>query len=350
MAARRVRRPATPARRASAAGRALRDASLRALAAGTLLSLAAAALAQTESQVTLTRKDTTIVVTLKAQYADGARFIGNNPNCQSGMRQTLLYGPDPGYVDTRVGNDTELRSNVAIVLSPDATAGGNAAGGNAAGGNAAGGNAAGGNAGSGNVGGDAAGGGTAGGGAAGGTSGGASGGPADAAPTTAAGEDQTLELYDGTVTLDRPGCIDTEQRTQRPSVTLVQGRTTVKGTRFFLDQGSDTGTMDGPIELVRAAAGDSPSLTATADSMQFDTQTRHATLLGNVKVTSQDRVTTADSLELDEAAGVALLAGSPAKSTKGKDVLEGSRLRYYLNNNDVVVLGKVHGDLEVNIP
>ncbi len=345
MAARRVRHPAASAgppaaraRRASAAGRALPNAPLRALLtatllAGMLLALAPAALAQTESQVTLTRKDTTIVVTLKAQYADGARFIGNNPNCQSGMRQTLLYGPDPGYVDTRVGNDTELRSNVAIVLTPEATGSGTTAAGAA---------------GSGAAGGNAPGSGASGSGASGATASGAT--APGASTTTAAGEDQTLELYDGTVTLDRPGCIDTEQRTQQPSVTMVQGRTTVKGTRFFLDQGSDTGTMDGPIELVRAAAGDSPSLTATADSMQFDTQTRHATLLGDVKVTSENRVTTADSLQLDEAAGVALLAGSPAKSTKGKDVLEGSRLRYYLNNNDVVVLGKVHGDLEVNIP
>jgi len=241
-----------------------------------------------------------------------------------------------------VGNDTELRSNVAIVLSPEATAGGTAASGAAAGG--ASGSAA-----------SGAAGGAAGGSAAGGASGSAAGasaagGATAASSTAAAGENQTLELYDGTVTLDRPGCIDTQQRAKKPSVTLVQGRTTVKGTRFFLGRGSDTGTMDGPIELVRAAAGDSPALTATADSMQFDTQTRHATLLGDVKVTSQDRVTTADSLALDEAAGVALLAGSPAKSTKGKDVLEGSRLRYYLNNNDVVVLGKVHGDLEVNIP
>ncbi len=292
MGARRVPHPAADGRRTAAPARAVRLAR-RALGAVGALLLASTALAQTESQVTLTRKDTTIVVTLKAQYADGARFIGNNPNCQTGKRQALLYGPAPGYVDTRVGKDTELRSNVAIVLTPEQAAGGSNA---------------------------------------------------------AAGEDQTLELYDGTVTLDRPGCIGSEQRTKAPSVTMVQGRTTVRGTRFFLDQGSDTGTMDGPIELVRAAAGDSPALTASADSMRFDTQTRHATLMGNVKVTSQDRVTTADSLELDEAAGVALLAGSPARSTQGKDVLEGSRLRYYLNNNDVVVLGGVHGDLDVSIP
>ncbi len=257
-------------------------------AAAVSLALAPAAAAQTESQVTLKRKDTDIVVTLKARYADGARFIGNNPNCQTGMRQTLLYGPDPGYVDTRVGSDTELRSNVAIVLTPDGA--------------------------------------------------------------TAGGEQQTLELYDGTVNLSRPGCIDSEQRATAASVTLVQGRTTVKGTRFFLDQGTDTGTMDGPITLDRAADGASPALTATADTMTFDTQTRHATLHGNVRVTSQDRVTTADTLELDEAAGLALMTGSPARSVKGNDVLQGTRLRYYLDTNDVVVLGDVHGELDVTLP
>ncbi|MEJ2292405.1 MAG: LptA/OstA family protein [Deinococcales bacterium] len=317
--------------------------------------------AQTESQVTLTRKDTTIVVTLKAQYADGARFIGNNPNCKPGMRQTLLYGPDPGYVDTRVGNDTELRSNVAIVLTPDTSGGTGAASGAPGTGPAAG-------SGTGEAG--AAASGTAGTGTA-GTAGAAGAGADAAAPSDAAaasptqpatkpatkpattpapGEEQTLELYDGTVTLSRPGCIESEKRSQEPSVTLVQGRTTVKGTRFFLDQGSDTGTMDGPIQLDRAARGDSPALTASADRMLFDTQSRQATLLGNVKVTSQDRVTTADSLQLDEAAGVAVLAGKPARSTKGQDVLQGDRLRYYLNNNDVVVLGAVKGDLEVTIP
>lgn len=314
-----------PGRRGSGAGarRARwlprRARSLPCWAAACALALTPAASAQTESQVTLKRKDTTIVVTLKARYADGARFIGNNPNCQSGARQTLLYGPDPGYVDTQVGSDTQLRSNVAIVQTPDGNGGGPATGGAATVGAAA-----------------------------------------DTAATGAAATDttasappadrQTLELYNGTITLSRPGCVDTEQRTQGSTVTLIQGRTTVKGSRFFLDQGADTGIMDGPIELTRAAAGDAPGLTASADSMRFDTQTRHATLLGNVKVTSDERVTSADSLELDEAAGIALLAGSPARSVKGKDVLEGSRLRYYLDTNDVVVLGQVHGELDVSIP
>lgn len=277
--------------------------------------LAPLAAAQTESQVTLTRKDTTIVVTLKAQYADGARFIGNNPNCADGARQTLLYGPDPGYVDTRVGKDTELRSNVAIVRAQD---GPGAAGGN---------------------------------GGPGAASVGAAGGPGSAASAGASPSDQqTLELFDGTITISRPGCIDTRDRVTTPSVTLIQGRTTVKGTRFFLDQGKDTGSMDGPIELDRAPKGDSPALNATADGMTFDTQTRHSTLKGNVRVTSGDRVTTADTLELDEKAGIAVLTGSPAKSVKGQDVLQGNTLRYYLNSNDVVVLGAVQGDIEITTP
>jgi lipopolysaccharide export system protein LptA len=422
MRGRRVTRPAQAAALRNApppTGRAARRLAMLLVVAGLLPALPAAR-AQTESQVTLTRKGTTIVVTLKAQYADGGRFIGNNPNCQTGMRQTLLYGPDPGYVDTRVGNDTELRSNVAIVLTPDASsapaasapgAGGSGAAGSAPTGSSTTGSSttqppttqppttgSGGASGSPNgtsgtgtgtgtgpaaggsgstepsggaAGSTAPGGGTASGTGETGAGGTGTGGPAAGEPATgnaapgkgapgtaapaspskpAPGEEQTLELYDGTVTINRPGCIESEQRSKQPSVTLVQGRTTVKGTRFFLDQGADTGTMDGPIQLERAARGDSPALSASADRMLFDTQSRLTTLLGNVRVTSEDRVTTADSLTLDEAAGVAVLAGKPARSTKGKNVLEGDRLRYYLNNNDVVVLGGVKGDLEVTIP
>lgn len=325
------------------------------------LTLAPAALGQTESQVTLTRKDTTIVVTLKAQYANGARFIGNNPNCADGMRQTLLYGPDPGFVDTKVGSDTELRSNVAVVRSPE---GGTAASGSQAGSSHTAASQPSGQATS------------SGQGAAtqpgssqtapgqpstpAGTAPASSGPAGSGAPgtnppgTNPAGtnpaEQQTLELFDGSVTISRAGCIATADRATKPSVTLVQGRTTVKGTRFFLDQGSDTGTMDGPIELTRAAKGDSPSLDATADRMTFDTQTRHTTLTGNVRVTSAGRVTTASTLQLDEAAGLAVLTGSPAKSVKGQDVLQGSTLRYYLNSNDVVVLGGVKGDIQIESP
>lgn len=261
-----------------------------------LLAAPLPARAQTESQATLERKDATLVLTLKAPAAAGGRFIINNRNCEEGVRTTLLYGPDPGYVLTQVDESTSLRSNVALIRSPVAGA------------------------------------------------------TASSDTTAPSGEDQTLELYDGTVTIDRPGCIASAERASEPGVRLEQGRTTVLGTRFYLDRGADTGAMDGPIRLDRAPDGGASGLQATADGMVLGLSDKHATLQGNVSVTSGERVTTADSLELDEGAGLAVLTGQPARSTKGSDVLEGSRLLYYLDSNDVVVLGGVHGDLEVDIP
>ena len=41
--------------------------------------------------------------------------------------------------------------------------------------------------------------------------------------------------------------------------------------------------------------------------------------------------------------------GSPARSVKGNDVLEGSTLLYYLDSDDVVVIGNVSGELEFDL-
>lgn len=272
------------------------------------------AFAQSDTFVELQRKDTRIVVTLMARSADGARFIGNNRNCEPDVSTSLFYGPEPGYVDTAVDERTHLRSNVAIIRTPVSA-----------------------------------------------PTASSEDDPADVSretvPTDAAGkreqddpaEQQTLELYDGSLVIGRPGCIEEEDRATDASVQLVQGRTKVLGTRFFLDRGAETGTMDGPITLAREADGDSPSLEATADSMTLDTQDKHATLHGDVRVMSEDRTTTATTLELDEDAGVAVLTGAPARSVKGNDVLQGERLLYYLDSNDVVVLGNVYGELEFDV-
>lgn len=283
-------------------GRAVGASALANVLLGSALVLLGSANAQTDTFAEIQRKDTNIVVTLKARSADGARFIGNNRNCEPDVTTSLFYGPPPGYVDTAVDTDTHLRSNVAVIRTPSAT---------------------------------------------GGDTGGAT------APVTGADSDpadqQTLELYDGTVVIGRPGCIESEERSKDAGVQLLQGRTTVSGTRFFLDQGSDVGTMDGPITLSRAADGSSPALDATAQSMTLNTQDKHATLQGDVQVVSEDRTTTAETLELDETAGVAVLTGSPARSVKGGDVLQGERLLYYLDSNDVVVLGSVYGELEFDL-
>lgn len=243
--------------------------------------------AQTVTTFSLQRDDTELVISNLALAADGARSIGNNENCEEGQRLTIVYGPDPGLVETRV-EDAVLTSHLAVIRLPI-------------------------------------------------------GAEEDA-------EEETLELSDAEVTFNRPGCIEEMTPAETPTVTLVQGRTTVEGTRFFLDSNEDVGRMDGPIQLTRESEdeGGAP-LVATSTAMTFAVGEQQATLTGDVEVTSEERVTTGDTLELDEEAGTAVLSGSPARSVKGEDVLEGNRLLYYLDSDDVVVIGNVAGELELEL-
>ena len=244
-------------------------------------------LAQTVTTFSLQRDDTELVISNLARAADGARSIGNNVNCEEGQRLTILYGPEPGLVETRV-EEALLTSQLAVIRTPvDAEEG--------------------------------------------------------------AGE-ETLELSDATVTFNRPGCLEEVTPADNPSVKLVQGQTTVEGSRFFLDRNEDIGRMAGPIQLSRESSeeGGEPLL-ATATAMTFAVGEQRATLTGSVEVTSEERVTSGETLELDEEAGTAVLSGSPARSVKGNDVLEGSRLLYYLDSDDVVVIGNVEGELEIEL-
>lgn len=243
--------------------------------------------AQTVTTFSLQRDDTELVISNLALAADGARSIGNNDNCEEGQRLTIVYGPDPGHVETHV-EDALLTSRLAIIRSP--------------------------------------------------------------VEAEEGAEEETLELADAEVTFNRPGCIEETTPAEKPVVTLVQGRTTVQGTRFFLDRNEDVGRMDGPIQLRRdSEQEDGAPLLATSTAMTFAIGEQHATLTGAVEVTSEERVTTGETLELDEEAGTAVLTGSPARSVKGDDVLEGKRLLYYLDSDDVVVIGNVAGELELEL-
>jgi len=243
--------------------------------------------AQTVRTFSLKRDDTELLLSNLARAADGARSIGNNVNCEEGQRLTILYGPEPGLVETRV-EEAILTSQLAVIRSPiDAEEG--------------------------------------------------------------AGE-ETLELSDAVVTFNRPGCLEEVTPAEAPVVTLVQGQTSVEGSHFFLDRNEDVGRMEGPIHLTRESSEASGEpLIASATAMTFAVGEQRATLTGAVEVASEERVTTGETLELDEDAGTAVLSGSPARSVKGSDVLEGGRLLYYLDSDDVVVIGNVEGELEIEL-
>ncbi|MCA9839973.1 MAG: hypothetical protein KC422_23895 [Trueperaceae bacterium] len=253
--------------------------------AGAALLVAALVFAQTSNLPTVSiKRDDTDIVITNRDPSAEARSPLRNPNCKEGIRMSIFYGPNPEFVET-ITEETTLTSAIVIVESPDETSESNK---------------------------------------------------------------DTLELFGGTLSFNRPRCPETIERSEEASVTLEQGRTTAKGVRFFLDQGTNIGTMDGPVNLVRAAEGDSPGLTADADSLEFDVDTDISTLSGNVTVNSEDRISTAEELEYDEKNGVAIMKGNPAKSTKGTDFVQGNLIKYYLNTNDVVVIGKISGEIEID--
>lgn len=275
----------------------------------TAILVTAAAAAQTSTTFTLKRDDTELLITNLGRAADGARSIGNNRNCEEEHRLTIVYAPAPGWVETRV-RDALLTSSLAVIRAPTRTGAENS------------------------------------------ESGGDSGEPhangAENAGQELAANEESLELTDSTVTFDRPGCIEERLPAESPRVTLIQGRTEVVGTRFYLGGGADEGLMDGPVTLERATEGGEP-LTAEAEGMTFLVNEQRATLRGGVQVTSEERVTTGDALELNEEAGTALMLGEPARSVKGDDVLEGKALLYYLDSDDVVVIGNVTGEIELDL-
>jgi lipopolysaccharide export system protein LptA len=277
--------------------------------------------AQNPIVLTVDRADATMVITNFGLAADGARTLLNRRGCEEGFIVSVFYGP-PDKVRIAIDDETLLRSSLVILREPveareesepereskAETEGRPEAEAQVA-------------------------------------------PPETASGAAAAGDDQqTIEMLDGKAAFtDRPACLAEFTPAEKPVVRLEQGRTTVSATRFFLDRETDVAEMSGPVDLIREPEGDSSGLRASADSLAYDLESDNSTLSGNVRVESADRVSEADTLELDEAAGLATLTGDPAVSREGEDRIEGRTLLYYLDSNDVVVIGAVQGTLEVDL-
>jgi lipopolysaccharide export system protein LptA len=238
-----------------------------------------------QPRVTVTRGERTIEVLQGTAGSDGARTVLANRNCEPGVLTNLFYGPVAAYVQTSI-DETRLESQIAIVRIPQAGKDG----------------------------------------------------------------DETVELKGGALQFDRPGCIESLDASNARSVRLWQGRTSISGSRFFLDRGTDVAEMAGPIELERSPSySDREPVRASAESMTYDLEREASTLIGQVVVTSGERISQADRLELDEEAGVAILLGSPATSRRGSDEIRGSTLRYDLETDEVVAIGGISASFQVDI-
>jgi len=256
-------------------------------------SIGVVALAQSATRLLLERTDADIEIVNEGLASDGARTILRLAGCEADpdVRTNLFYAPGGGVtarIDRGEGEPAVVFAPLMIVLQP---------------------------------------------------------GGADAAE---AKDEETLEALDVVAaSFGRPPCLTSVDAADAPSISLQQGRTTAEGTRFFLDQGVDVASLEGPIVLQREAEGDGPVIDATARDLQFDLDSGRSTLSGNVRVVAGTRESEADSLELDEEAGIAILVGQPAVSRDGTDVVRGDRLYYDLETNDVVVEGSVKGSFEL---
>ena len=152
--------------------------------------------------------------------------------------------------------------------------------------------------------------------------------------------EETLELFDGSLELDPATLCPTNVQRTEETVTVTEGRTTTTGRTFFYDNATGIGDMDGPVNLARAEEGDSPALTARANTLAFDVDNDLTTLRGGVQVESEGRTSRARRLELDEEAGFAVLTGSPASSRDEEGEVSGEFIEYDLDSNDVVVRGE----------
>jgi lipopolysaccharide export system protein LptA len=244
--------------------------------------------AQNPTVLTVERENATLVITNRGLSSEGARNLLNRDRCEEGVVMSIFYGP-PDRVEMVIDDETTLRSSLVILREPEG----------------------------------------------------------DEGEST---DQQTIEMLDGeAVFTGRPACLESFSQAEQPVVTLEQGRTEIAATRFFLDRETDLAELDGPVALDRAPEGDSEALQATSEAMTYDLETERSTLTGGVRVESGDRVSEAEALELDEEAGLATLTGTPARSRQGEDEIQGDTLLYYLDSNDVIVIGGVKGTLEVDL-
>ena len=129
-------------------------------------------------------------------------------------------------------------------------------------------------------------------------------------------------------------------------VRLIEGATDILGSKFNYDNADGISRLTGPVTLTRDSEKQEDQLSATAGSLFFDTNEDVKVLEDGVTLEAGGRSSTAETVEWNEQAGIAILRGSPAKSTMGTDVVSGKEIKYFLDTNEVEVLGAIEATFD----
>ncbi len=129
------------------------------------------------------------------------------------------------------------------------------------------------------------------------------------------------------------------------TVFVTQGRTSLKGQTLVYDESDGLARITGPITFERVPATGKPEtdrLTGNSERIEVNVDKETTTLVGGVVLKNGARTSTADRVDYDDAANVAILRGTPgtpAESVSGPDTIRAPLLRYNLDRNTVVAVG-----------
>ena len=137
---------------------------------------------------------------------------------------------------------------------------------------------------------------------------------------------------------------------------MTQGKTRLKGSKLVYDDSDGIARIDGPITFARdsasssgGASGASNPLTGSSGSIEVNVDDQTTTLVGGVILKNGARTSSAERVEYDDAANVAILRGTadrPAKTVTADQTLTASVIRYNLDTGSVVAIGPVAGEFQ----
>ena len=135
------------------------------------------------------------------------------------------------------------------------------------------------------------------------------------------------------------------------TVKVIQGRTSLKGSKLVYDESDGLARIAGPISFQRP--NKDGQLTGGSERIEVNVDAQTTTLVGGVTLKDGERTSSAERVEYDDASNVAILRGSkdqPARSTTPTQTLSAATIRYNLDTGSVVALGPVTGEFQDGEP
>jgi len=153
---------------------------------------------------------------------------------------------------------------------------------------------------------------------------------------------EAVSLSDGRASFDpETFTLEFAPRSTPEAVEVRQGKSVAFGTRLDYDNDTGKAAVTGPIRLERTS--DDP-LKGSAQNLVYDVDSEDLLLSGGIQLEQNDRKTTATTAIVREQEGFAFLYGNPVRSEGPDGVVEGKRVRYSLENGDIVVLEGVKAE------